>query len=532
MATVTQFLSSIGVNTHMDATDTPYGNVATVAKDLAYLGVTHIRDHAWDVDLPAYQTLAAKGVKFDLIVDANAKNLVTSMIPIKSSIVSFEGANEVDIQPVAVPGVHGNVASALAEQKALYAAVKGNSALSAIPVINESIGDPNNYASYVGTVAYSDMINMHAYAAWGDAPRYVLPQRMATEGSTTKPSIITETGYFTMLNNTVDPSGVTESVQARFTLDTLFDDFAMGVTQTYLYELLDEGNDPAGTNSELHYGLFHADGTPKLAATAIHNLGAILSTPGSGANPAVSLTPSFTNLPDTGRSMQLAGADGAAFLAVWAEPQVWNTNAQTEMPVTTTPVTVDLGKTIASVSVFDPMVGSKAIATYANISKLVLNITDHPLIIEASGAGSVPVTPIPAAAIGPSGDAAITPAGSTIVDAANAAVLVGDPYTDAAFFVHTAGQRSTSSAIVNFHGGDTLTLWGFVDGVSTMSWKSNQTTNGFTGMTLRAQLAGTSKGPTATITLAGLSMHDVRANVQVTTGTSNGASYLRLTDVG
>lgn len=535
MPSAQNFLSSIGVNTHVDATTTPYGNVALVAADLAYLGVTHIRDHAWDTDLPAYRVLAAKGIKFDLIVDDQPQTSVPAMTPIAASIVSFEGSNEVDINPITFPGARGSVAAAIAEQKAMYTAVRSNPALSAIPVINQSVGDPNNYARYTATIPYSDAINIHAYAAWGDAPRYVIPDRLQTKGSTTKPSIVTETGYFTLLNNPADPSGVTESVQARFTLDTLFDTFSMGVTQTYLYELLDEGPDPAGADSELHYGLFHADGTPKLAATAIHNLSAILSTAGAVQNPSFTMKATLSGMPDTGNTLTLTGSDGSAFLAVWAEPQVWNTDAQTELPIATSHVTVDLGGTAASVEVFDPLLGTNPIATYANISTLTLDITDHPLIIQAAGTPKpqvVPATVPPIVASPQTRDALAARAGSTIIDAANSAVLVGHARTADSFFVDPTAAHGPATTIVSFRPGDTVTLWGFVDGTSTLSWKSNQNFNGYRGATLHAELAGKGQGGNTTLTLAGFSMNDVRNKLDITTGTIGGNPYLRLTDHG
>ena len=520
MPTVADFLSSIGVNTHVDATTSPYGNVGLVAKSLAYLGVTHIRDHAWDTDLPAYTKLAAKGIKFDLIVDDSPKESVTAMTPIRSSIETFEGANEVDINKT-------SVAAALAQQKALHDAVKSDPLLRSIPIINESVGSSDNYAAYAATCAYSDMMNMHAYAAWGDAPRFVIPDIITSERSPTKPSVVTETGYFTMLNNTVDPSGVTESVQARFTLDTLFDNFSMGVTRTYLYELLDEGADPGNTNSELHYGLFHADGTPKLAATALHNLGAILATPGAAKNPAVTINPTLLGLPETGNSLQLTGKDGSSFLAVWDEPQIWNTDAQTERPVSTNHVTVNLGKVVGSVRVFDPTVGSKPIATYTNISKLVLDITDHPLIVEASGSAQVPITPLSLAI-----EKALTPAGSTIVDAARGAVLTGSRTSPSSFFVDATNQNAVNRTIVNLHKGDTVTIWGYAGGLSSLSWKGRETANGYTGATLHANLDGTATGPKASVTLAGLSLRDVSSKLNVSSFSLDGGSYLRITDVG
>src|SRR5918998_1731657 len=65
------FVSSIGVNTHVIYDDTAYGNFNLVRDRLRELGVRHIRDGlcgscAWQHD--RLNALAADGIKADLIV--------------------------------------------------------------------------------------------------------------------------------------------------------------------------------------------------------------------------------------------------------------------------------------------------------------------------------------------------------------------------------------------------------------------------------------------------------------------------------
>lgn len=574
MPSVTTFIASLGVNTHVDATTTPYGNVALVARDLAYLGISHIRDHAWDTDLSAYKVLATGGVKFDLIVDDSPKAAVAAMVPIAGSIVSFEGANEVDTGGV-------KVATAVAQQAALFAAVKGAPALSAIPVLNLSVADPANFAKYAG--AASDVVNLHAYAAWGDVPQLVLPGRISAAASPIKASIITETGYFTMLNNSIDPSGVDESTQAKLTLDTVFDSFSMGIGRTYLYELLDEAADPGNTNSEMHYGLFHADGSPKLVATAIHNLTSILAVTGAGTTPT--LHPVITGLPASGRSMSLTGTDGANFLTLWAEPKIWDTDKQAPIAPPAASVTVDLGAVVGSVSVYDPLLGTVAIATNTNVSRITVTVTDHPLVIRAANAGAgaavIPQTlgvamatdlingaivkvagaAYTAVAPGPtvkftwtSADAvALTApvanaylqgnagndtltalAGSNVLDGGRGSNLLvgtgGDDGGKDRFFADLRGGASTSNTVVNFHKGDVVTLWGFTAGMGALRWLGTSPIPDQSGATIRASVTGS--GATTTLTFANFSLHDLKAQTIVTTGSENGTAFLRFTNHG
>ncbi len=382
MASSRDLLAGIGVNTHLDATATAYGNVALVANSLAYLGVGLIRDHAYDIDLPAFEALASRGTRMDLIVDGGPQVEVASMIPLGSAVASFEGANEVDYQPTA--GVTDTPRRAVAEQKLLYNTVKATPAFSNALVLNQSVSTPSNYAPYSGALAWADVATVHAYAASGLPPAgQIAPVVSVEDPARAKPVELTETGYYTLPS---DPSGVDQTVQAKYTLDTLLDAFQAGISATFLYELFDEFADPAGTDSQQHYGLFNSDGSPKLAATAIHNFTQILGAPGAPNAPPLTLSPSLSGLPNSGQSLSLSGSNNSQFIAVWAEPAIWDPAARQEINVRVSAVTVDLGAVAVSVLVFNPMLGSAPIATYANVSSITLGLSDHPLLIEASAA--------------------------------------------------------------------------------------------------------------------------------------------------
>jgi hypothetical protein len=49
------------------------------------------------------------------------------------------------------------------------------------------------------------------------------------------------------------------------------------------------------------------------------------------------------------------------------------------------PVTVHLGGTHASVTVYDPTTGTTAVRTLSNVSSVGLTLSDHPLILAISG---------------------------------------------------------------------------------------------------------------------------------------------------
>jgi hypothetical protein len=166
-----------------------------------------------------------------------------------------------------------------------------------------------------------------------------------------------------------------------------------GVTQTYLYELLDEQPDASGTNAQDHYGLFHNDGTPKLAAIAIHNLTAILKdTGGTPPVPTGSLTYDVDGLPSDGSQVLFEKQNGVFAIALWAEPTIWNHFLAQEVAAPVETVDVSFPRAQREILVFDPLLGTAPIATYTNFSEIDLKITGHPLIVETGPVSVDPTT--------------------------------------------------------------------------------------------------------------------------------------------
>jgi hypothetical protein len=98
------------------------------------------------------------------------------------------------------------------------------------------------FAQFGDLSNHTDYANEHAYVMSTTAGLdYLLSfARISAPG---KPSVTTEAGYTTL--SSVWYNGVSETVQAKYTLDTLLDAYQKGVAQTYLYELFDE---PAATS--------------------------------------------------------------------------------------------------------------------------------------------------------------------------------------------------------------------------------------------------------------------------------------------
>ncbi|MHC2674638.1 hypothetical protein ACVI1J_006801 [Bradyrhizobium diazoefficiens] len=403
------FISSIGVNVHVGYSWGAYDNLALVEDDLKYLGVTKLRGGlATSPEAqPIVEGLAKDGYKFDLVVPSGVPEGGTAALQAylesvkefaashPGSVIALEGLNEANIQGFSYNG-SSSVSAAAQFQAAYYNAIKVDAALKDIPVYNLSLGynDTTDYAKLGDMSGATDYANSHAYVSTSLTPAAALQALLGNATSITPgdPVVITETGYTTKSDTPY--VGASENVQAKSILNTLVDAYKDGVSTTYLYQLLDASasNDP--TDPESHWGLFNGDGTPKLAATAIHNLTTILADDGTGGHtPTASLNYTLDGLPASGNSMVLGKSNGAYELVVWAEPKIWNDATDTEISNPTSSVTVNLGSVHHLINVYDPLKGSSPIATYTDVSQIVVPITDHPLIIEIdapTGGGTTP----------------------------------------------------------------------------------------------------------------------------------------------
>lgn len=403
------FIDSIGVNTHAGFGWTDYNNLALMVDDLGYLGVTRLRDAMGTSPAaqPVVEGLAAAGYKFDFLVSsalpqtgaAGLQNYIVSLEKFAAShpgsISAIEGLNEANHQPFSYNG-SSSLKTAAQFQSALYQAVKGDAALSSIPVFNLSLAynDPQGYNQLGNMSGSVDFANAHAYVSTSDTPSSSLAATLSAVSSAApgKPVVITETGYTTQANTQY--LGVDETVQAKSILNTLVDAYKAGVSTTYLYELFDRDSSASNTNPEANFGLFNSDGTPKLAATAIHNLTSILADDGQGGHqPTDPLNYTLSNMPASGSSMVLGKSNGAYELVVWAEPKLWNDATDTEISNPTETVTVNLGGVHHSVKVYDTMTGTSAIASYTDVSTITIPVSDHPLIIEIDAPATTPTPP-------------------------------------------------------------------------------------------------------------------------------------------
>ena len=391
------FIANIGINTHLSWTTTPYGNLSAVESELSYLGLHAIRDNVADTtqEYNALSALAGMGVKVDMIGNTNlsgfmslANNLDTAH---PGDVIAVEGLNEV------APGS----TSAAQFQQSLYNAVKADPLLANAAIYNLTLAGPTTFGSSLS--AYATDANAHIYYGGGQPAYGWSPNdstywwssylKAAQANAPGLPTVVTETGATTAIGNQTSV-GVDQATQAKQILNSLMDAAKSGVSMTYIYELIDSSNN-GPTNSESNFGLYNWDGTPKLAATALHNFTQTLTNHGALSGTPGSLDYTISGVPQWGGQMLLEQAGGAYDLVVWAEPDIWNESTSTPIPAPNTPITLDLANA-ANVSIYDPMTGTSAVQSLGTTSHVAFNVTDHPLIIQITpGAGSTTPTPTP-----------------------------------------------------------------------------------------------------------------------------------------
>ena len=106
--------------------------------------------------------------------------------------------------------------------------------------------------------------------------------------------------------------------------------------------------------------------------------------------------------------------------------------------------------------------------------------------------------------------------------------LSGGAGNDTFFLDDRAAPGDIWSTLVNFHAGDSATIWGVTPRDFGLSWLDNQGAAGFTGLTLSATEAGK---PSASLTLAGYSSADLangRLSVGFGTDPASGSAYLSI----
>jgi hypothetical protein len=393
------FLSSLGVNTHVDQ---GY-NAGSYVLPLRYLGVRNIRDSARNL-FSSIMLHQQTGVQIDLLgADVNDLTIAAKTLAKAGTLLSIEGPNEPNNFPITYNGQQGGGAGSwlpVAQlQRDLYSAVKNDPELKQYPVFHvseagaetDNVGlqflkipagaetllpdgaqfadyaNAHNYVSGVRTgyldnqawQAADPTLNSHWDGLYGEYGRTWKKHFRGYSNAEleTLPRVTTETGW-----DAANPDQ--ERTQGTVLVNTYLAQFKRGWRYTFIYEL-GEGEGGGGNQ-----GLYHKNWTPKLAATYIHNLTSILAD-NIHVAPPERLDYSIANAPSTVHDLLLQKSGGVFELVVWGE-QVRGANN----------ITVKLGSTHPKVMIYDTTVGTTPIQVLNNINTVPLTISDHALIIE------------------------------------------------------------------------------------------------------------------------------------------------------
>ncbi len=358
--TADSFVESIGVNTHTSYSDTVYGSRFDELKaKLAELGVRHVRESLQLERPDQYEhlnELAAIGIKSDLILGSpsgKSQELETLVSTLKTdlagSVDAVEGPNEFDTN-----GGPDWAQRLTAYQQALYAAIKSDPALSALPVIGPSIVQRRNREALGNISTQLDYGNIHSYPN-GDSPESNLSSQLssAAANSGSKPIMATETGYQNALNGQSENEPISEEAMATYMPRVFLDYFGEGVARTYAYELVDEHPDPSRSESESEFGLLRNDLSEKPAFSALRNLIAILSDPGPTFVPSTLDYVVGGNTEDL-HQVLLEKRDGSYYLALWRASSVWDSETRTAVAAPSSGVKLEFAQPVANAKLYVP----------------------------------------------------------------------------------------------------------------------------------------------------------------------------------
>jgi hypothetical protein len=392
MESADAFLDSIAVNTHVEYTDSAYADVHKIAADLAWLGVRHVREGTPGLAAPlsSYVWLARQGVKFTFIIRGNIADSLHQLdlfdAAAPGSVAAVEGANEIDNFPVRYNGLTGEAAG-FAAQQAIFAHVRGNPRFANVPVYDLTGYNAAHVSQRTGA---ADDANVHIYPQNGEQPASNANGDMwfawGLDGLRKfgLPIVVTEFGYYTMPQAGWERIGVDEAGQTKGILNGLFDAASLGVTRTYIYELLDEKPDAQNANSEMHFGLFRNDHTPKAAASTIRNLTAILRAMSAGPSNNASPSYSLSGMPTSGRSLLLSGANGHSLLALWNEVPFWDRATGKPLNAGSVKVQVEFDHAMRSAALYDPTISADPQMRVDAPQKMTLDVPDHVILLDVT----------------------------------------------------------------------------------------------------------------------------------------------------
>jgi hypothetical protein len=400
---VDTFLNSVGVCTHVaQGVDAP----SQSATAMAYAGIRNLRDDGNPAAVQGWISMhQSAGIRVCVLSNQNVASTIdmAKQLNAAGALLAVEGPNEPNNFPVTYQNQTSSSTTFVPVahfQRDLYAAVKAEAALTGIPVFHSSEAggsEPDNVGlqfltipSGAGTTMpdgtkYADYANTHNYVcghsnklvdnvAWnasdptlnGDWDGLYVEYGHTWRGGftgysnaelTKLPRVTTETGWVTS-----GSGAITQEQQSRVLMNLYLSAFKQGISYTFVYMLRDDPN-------QGYWGLFDTSYNPKKSGAYLHNLTTILAD--KGARTPGKLNYSVAGQPATVHDLLLQKTDGTFALVVWDERSGGGSDN----------VTVNLSTPRATVSVYDPTVGTSPSQTLHDVGSVALTLSDHPLVI-------------------------------------------------------------------------------------------------------------------------------------------------------
>jgi hypothetical protein len=389
------FVDSIGVNTHFGNAIYPENGYANrqIGAKLAALGVRHIRDHSYnDAAVKHVGELHRKhGVRATLVLGETTRSPadIVKLLKANPAYEAVEGLNEPDFAKrtyKSLADAKNDYPATRAFQDELYAAVKGDAKLKALPVLSPAMGRSNR-SQFLIPIQF-DVAALHRYSWEGKTalePSAGLDEAIANLAKLRgdRPLWATESGYYS--EPAAHARAVPEKVAGKYVPRLVAEFFNRGVARTYLYELADQGVDKAAR--EQNFGLLRQDMSEKPAYVALKNLIALLKEPKprdfSPAPLEITLGPDGS-VPDTVHHTLLQKETGAYYLLIWQEVLSYDAEKKAEIDRPVVAVTLTLPRAF-NVATFAPGDSTRPLRTQSGATSIQLDVPDQVLVVELSG---------------------------------------------------------------------------------------------------------------------------------------------------
>jgi hypothetical protein len=452
------FVDSTGINIHLSYTNTAYyTNWPLIRDSLVKLGIRHVRDGFANTTLQAYydrhNELGSLGMKGDFTTNGSQDPSILESWPnnVAQSFESFENVNEADLSSDYLSVLDTTV-------PALYNEVRA-SVFPNAKVIGPSLTNTNSYAIVGNLSQYFDYGNLHNYVGgrnpgtpgwtpqgYGSIPFAIQYERFV---SGTKPIITTETGY---VNSLEHATWIPEDVMGVYMPRLYLEQWLGGISRTYVYELLSEGNED--------FGLMRADTSYKSAYFATSNLLNLLSDRGAPFTPG-SLTYTLNGADSTVHKLLMQKRNGDFYLALWIEQPMYDVNPHTYITVPTQAVTLQTPQSFASATVYQIDVTGAMSATNLPVStSMPLVVSDKVMVVKLQKTASSTQTWTLQTSVSPSngGTIVVTPPAVNNKYALNSPAMLTAVPNPGFAFDQFSGSVSSTAGYVTLNSATATTL--------------------------------------------------------------------------